>query len=108
MTAASLRFTNLREALDYCPAEDTEQAAAAGLRTVSALDIARQFGATDVIDASQDDPVQAVLDSTGGGMDYGLTFDFMRSEPPRSSHLCQVVCQVGVRPISAGATTVFT
>ncbi|MFI6310293.1 zinc-binding dehydrogenase [Nocardia fusca] len=34
--------------------------------------MARQFGATDVIDASQDDPVQAVLDSTGGGVDYAF------------------------------------
>ncbi|WP_063131737.1 zinc-binding dehydrogenase [Nocardia fusca] len=63
---------NLREALDYCLAEDTEQVAAAGLRTIGALDIARQFGATDVIDASQDDPVQAVFDLTGGGVDYAF------------------------------------
>jgi hypothetical protein len=60
---------NLREALDRCLA-DTQQAAAAGLRTANVLDIARQFGATDVIDASpgRSCPSRARLDRRGSGL----------------------------------------
>jgi S-(hydroxymethyl)glutathione dehydrogenase / alcohol dehydrogenase len=36
------------------------------------LDRAREFGATDVVDASADDPVEAVLSLTGGGVDHAL------------------------------------
>ncbi len=36
------------------------------------LERARQFGATDVVDASADDPVQAVLALTDGGVDHAL------------------------------------
>ena len=36
------------------------------------LDRARQFGATEVVDASADDPVQAVLALTDGGVDHAL------------------------------------
>ncbi len=36
------------------------------------LERAREFGATDVVDASVDDPVQAVLALTGGGVDHAL------------------------------------
>jgi S-(hydroxymethyl)glutathione dehydrogenase / alcohol dehydrogenase len=36
------------------------------------LDLARVFGATDVVNASEVDPVQAVLDLTGGGVDHAL------------------------------------
>lgn len=42
-------------------------------RVASKLDYAKEFGATDVVNASEDDPVQAVLDLTGGvGVDYGF------------------------------------
>lgn len=34
------------------------------------LDLARQFGATDVVDASVDDPVEAVLELTSGGVGH--------------------------------------
>ncbi|MCH2170476.1 Zn-dependent alcohol dehydrogenase [Myxococcota bacterium] len=36
------------------------------------LELAKRLGATDVVDASKDEPVQAVLDLTGGGVDFGF------------------------------------
>lgn len=36
------------------------------------LERAREFGATDVVDASRDDPVAAVLAMTAGGVDHAL------------------------------------
>jgi S-(hydroxymethyl)glutathione dehydrogenase / alcohol dehydrogenase len=36
------------------------------------LDLARDFGATDVVDASSDDPVVAVRELTGGGVDHAF------------------------------------
>jgi Zn-dependent alcohol dehydrogenase len=36
------------------------------------LDYAREFGATDLINASNQDPVGAVLEITGGGADYAF------------------------------------
>ncbi|HEU5266320.1 MAG TPA: Zn-dependent alcohol dehydrogenase [Jatrophihabitans sp.] len=36
------------------------------------LDRAREFGATDVVDASAEDPVEAVQALTGGGVDHAL------------------------------------
>ena len=36
------------------------------------LELARTFGATDGVDASDDDPVEAVRDLTGGGADYAF------------------------------------
>ncbi len=36
------------------------------------LDYAKLFGATDLVNASQVDPVKAVLDLTGGGADYAF------------------------------------
>ena len=51
----------------------------AGARTIIAIDVAehklayaRQFGATDTIDASAGDPVEQVRDLTGGGVDYAF------------------------------------
>jgi S-(hydroxymethyl)glutathione dehydrogenase/alcohol dehydrogenase len=44
---------------------------AVDLRT-SKLELARRFGATDVVDASRSDPVQAVIDLTGGGVEYAF------------------------------------
>lgn len=42
-------------------------------RVSSKLDYAKEFGATDVVNGSEDDPVQAVLDLTGGvGVDYAF------------------------------------
>ncbi|MGH9194349.1 MAG: zinc-binding dehydrogenase, partial [Acidimicrobiia bacterium] len=38
----------------------------------SKLDLAKQFGATELIDASAGDPVQQVRDATGGGVDYAF------------------------------------
>lgn len=38
----------------------------------SKLELAREFGATDLVDASQSDPVAAVLDMTRGGADYAF------------------------------------
>jgi S-(hydroxymethyl)glutathione dehydrogenase/alcohol dehydrogenase len=36
------------------------------------LELAKVFGATDVVDASEVEPVQAVLELTGGGVDHAL------------------------------------
>jgi S-(hydroxymethyl)glutathione dehydrogenase / alcohol dehydrogenase len=41
-------------------------------RVVSKLALAEQFGATDLIDASEVDPVAEVLALTGGGVDYAF------------------------------------
>ena len=41
-------------------------------RVPSKLELARQFGATDVIDASSLDPVAAVVDLSGGGVHYAF------------------------------------
>jgi S-(hydroxymethyl)glutathione dehydrogenase/alcohol dehydrogenase len=41
-------------------------------RVKSKLDLATTFGATDVVDASAVDPVMAVLELTGGGVDYSF------------------------------------
>ncbi|MFP6706997.1 MAG: Zn-dependent alcohol dehydrogenase [Alphaproteobacteria bacterium] len=38
----------------------------------SKLNLAKEFGATDVIDASVDDPVKAIRDLTGGGVEYSF------------------------------------
>lgn len=38
----------------------------------SKLDFARSFGATEVVNASGIDPVEAVLEMTGGGVDYAF------------------------------------
>jgi S-(hydroxymethyl)glutathione dehydrogenase/alcohol dehydrogenase len=41
-------------------------------RVASKLDLAQEFGATDVVDASQVDPVMAVFELTGGGTDHAF------------------------------------
>jgi S-(hydroxymethyl)glutathione dehydrogenase / alcohol dehydrogenase len=38
----------------------------------SKLELARSFGATDVVDASATDPVLAVIELTGGGVDHAI------------------------------------
>ena len=38
----------------------------------SKLEIAREFGATDGVDASSSDPVEAIRDLSGGGVDYAF------------------------------------
>ena len=38
----------------------------------SKLNLAKEFGATDVIDASVDDPVKMIRDITGGGVEYSF------------------------------------
>lgn len=38
----------------------------------SKLNLAKHFGATDVVDASSTDPVEAVKDLTGGGVEYSF------------------------------------
>lgn len=54
-------------------------AALAGAARVIAVDLlenklaaAREFGATDVVDASHGDPVRQVMDMTGGGVDFAF------------------------------------
>jgi S-(hydroxymethyl)glutathione dehydrogenase / alcohol dehydrogenase len=41
-------------------------------RIASKRDLALAFGATDVVDASADDPVAAVIELTGGGVDHAF------------------------------------
>jgi S-(hydroxymethyl)glutathione dehydrogenase/alcohol dehydrogenase len=41
-------------------------------RVASKLDLAATFGATDLVDASAVDPVAAVVELTGGGVDYAF------------------------------------
>jgi S-(hydroxymethyl)glutathione dehydrogenase/alcohol dehydrogenase len=41
-------------------------------RIASKRDLARSFGATDVVDASAGDPVGAVMELTGGGVDHAF------------------------------------
>ncbi len=41
-------------------------------RIGSKLNLAKHFGATDVVDATQDDPVQQVLEMTGGGVHHAF------------------------------------
>jgi S-(hydroxymethyl)glutathione dehydrogenase/alcohol dehydrogenase len=41
-------------------------------RVPSKLELARQFGATDTVDASEGDAVERVLELTGGGVDYSF------------------------------------
>ncbi|MEE2662820.1 MAG: Zn-dependent alcohol dehydrogenase [Myxococcota bacterium] len=41
-------------------------------RLASKLELARTFGATDTVDASADDPVAAVRELTGGGVDHAI------------------------------------
>src|SRR5258706_604787 len=38
----------------------------------SKLEMARQLGATDTIDASKQDPVEAIRELTGGGVDFAF------------------------------------
>jgi Zn-dependent alcohol dehydrogenase len=46
------------------------------------LEFSKRFGATDLIDASQTDPVQAIKDLTGGGVDFA--FDVFGGAAPIS------------------------
>tara|TARA_R110002096_G_scaffold273422_3_gene467227 strand:- start:18298 stop:19410 length:1113 start_codon:yes stop_codon:yes gene_type:complete len=41
-------------------------------RVSKKLEFARQFGATETINASEDDPVEAIMDLTGTGVDYAF------------------------------------
>ncbi len=41
-------------------------------RVAGKLELARQFGATDTVDASAGDPVAQVVEQTGGGVDYSF------------------------------------
>ena len=41
-------------------------------RMASKLEMAKEFGATDVINASETDPVKAVMELTGGGVHYSF------------------------------------
>ena len=41
-------------------------------RVGSKLNLAKQFGATDVVDATQGDPVEQIKEMTGGGVHYSF------------------------------------
>jgi S-(hydroxymethyl)glutathione dehydrogenase/alcohol dehydrogenase len=74
----------------------------AGARRIVAIDpvpgrleVARRFGATDVVDASREDPVSAVRDLTDGGVDHA--FEVVG----RADTVAQAVAMTGLR----GTTT---
>ncbi|MDA1297839.1 MAG: Zn-dependent alcohol dehydrogenase [Chloroflexi bacterium] len=83
-------------------------AAIAGASKIIAIDVAeskfpfaRQFGATDTVDASKNDPVKAVIDLTDGGADY--TFEVIGKQPTLRQAFdatCAggTACMVGVPP----------
>ncbi len=61
------------------------------------LEMARQFGATDVIDSSKTDPVKAILDSTKDGVDVAIeavgvpqTFDVCQSIVRPGGHIANI------------------
>ncbi len=90
-------------------------AAIAGATKIIAIDIAeskltfaKQFGATDTVDASKNDPVEAVMDLTGGGADY--TFEVIGNPSTLRQAFdatCPggTACMVGVPP-SGGEVSV--
>ncbi len=41
-------------------------------KVASKLDLAKEFGATDVVDASATDPIKAIREMTGGGVEYSF------------------------------------
>ena len=52
------------------------------------LDLARKFGATDVVDASEGDTVKRVVELTGGGVHYSFEASASRRPPSRASRRC--------------------
>jgi len=62
------------------------------------LALAREFGATHTIDASSEDPVEAIRDLTDGGVDYA--FDAVGARP-----VTEMILKV-TRPGSSGAANV--
>ncbi len=61
------------------------------------LEMARKFGATDVIDSSKTDPVKAILDSTKDGVDVAIeavgvpqTFDVCQSIVRPGGHIANI------------------
>ena len=90
-------------------------AAIAGASKIIAIDVAdskfpfaKKFGATDTVDASKSDPVEAVMDLTDGGADY--TFEVIGKPPTLRQAFdstCSggTACMVGVPP-SGGEVSV--
>ncbi|GAA1145613.1 Zn-dependent alcohol dehydrogenase [Nesterenkonia lutea] len=60
------------------------------------LELARKFGATDVVNSGESDPVQAVNELTGGGVDY--SFEVVGLKP---------TAEQAVRMLSVGGTALF-
>ena len=67
------------------------------------LEFAREFGATDVVNASQGDPVEAIRDLTGGGVDYA--FDAIGLEVT-TQQIVQAV-RPGILGVKRGGTAVL-
>ncbi len=55
----------------------------------SKLELARTFGATDVIDASQDDPVKAVRELTQGGVHYAFEAIGLKQTCEQAFKMCR-------------------
>jgi S-(hydroxymethyl)glutathione dehydrogenase/alcohol dehydrogenase len=84
-------------------------------RQPAKLELARTFGATDVVDAASVDPVATVLDLTGGGVDHafevvGLSTTiaqaFEMARPGRTAYVVGVPA-AGVRIEVPGGPLVF-
>lgn len=67
------------------------------------LEFAREFGATDFVNASQGDPVEAIRDLTGGGVDYA--FDAIGLEVTTQQIL--LATKPGILGVKRGGTAVL-
>lgn len=66
------------------------------------LEFSKEFGATDTVNAKKTDPVQAIKDLTGGGVDYA--FDAIGMELVLNQ--CIEATKAGVLGVRRGGTTV--
>lgn len=62
-------------------------------RVPSNLELARQFGATDTVNASEGDPVERVVELTGGGVDYSFEAIGLK-----------IICEQAWRMLAIGGT----
>jgi S-(hydroxymethyl)glutathione dehydrogenase/alcohol dehydrogenase len=62
-------------------------------RVESKLDLARKFGATDVVDASDGDAVAKVIEMTGGGVHYSFEAIGLKVTAEQASKCCATAAQ---------------
>ena len=76
-------------------------------RVPSKLALARGFGATDVVDASAGDPVEAVLELTGGGVDVAFEATGVPDVVAQAIAMCArsgTTVAIGVPPLATDLT----